>query len=90
MTQHLIAALKAIDEGKCEKSTRGSYVCIEDTYTSPLAKYLADRWCNSCIAQYALRGNDVRDFRPARYVETANAPDNEIERAACQPRRIGS
>lgn len=70
MNQHLTAALKAIDEGKCERTTRDQYECAEQRFRSPVARYGDDRWCNSCIAHYALTGGDIRDFRPLNPVET--------------------
>lgn len=71
MADHLVAALRAIDCGQCERTTRKEYECIREGYRSPIALYTDDKWCNSCICHYALNGGDVRTFKASRFVERA-------------------
>lgn len=68
---HLAAALKAIDQGQCERTTRKEYECIREGWRSPIALYGDDKWCDSCIAHYALEGHDVRGFKASRFIERA-------------------
>lgn len=75
MSDHLIAALRSIDKGKCERTTSKEYACIREGYRSPIALYYDDKWCSSCICHYALSGNDIRDFKASRFIERSEQID---------------
>lgn len=55
----LLAALEKIDVGSCERTTGGGYNCYADGMRDD-SEYSADRCCDSCIVDRALKAAGLR------------------------------
>ena len=55
--KELETALGLIDGGRCERVTGEGHRCGEHSRWSRDAKFHDDRWCDSCIANAAIRAD---------------------------------
>ncbi len=47
-------ALRLIAGTRCERTTGGGWRCVTEQGLTKDAEYLADRWCDACIAHWGL------------------------------------